>query len=82
MVSECFLFLICIQQLPKLNASAANIIKVVAMEASSIHTSDLVKSVITTIPKGALAKNAEPCGFDLDNFASNTLLVIKINSQG
>jgi len=52
------------------------------MEASSIHTSDLVKSVITTIPKGALAKNAEPCGFDLDNFASNALLVIKINSQG
>ena len=52
MVSECFLFLICIQQLPKLNASAANIIKVVAMEASSIHTSDLVESVITTIPRG------------------------------
>ncbi len=80
MISECFLFLICIQQLPKLTASAANIIKVAAMEAFSIHTSDLVESAMTTIPKGALAKNAEPCIFDWDNFVSNILLVIKIKT--
>ena len=64
MVSEYFLFLICIQHAPNPSASAANKIKVAAIEASSIHTSDLVGSAVTTIPKGVLAKNAEPCGFD------------------
>jgi len=57
-------------------------IKVDAMEASSIQTSDLFLSAVMTIPNGALDKNAEPCFLDKDNRDNIFLSSTTINCQG